>query len=211
MEAVVLNAEVRKDTSKSARNTARKDGYVPGIFYAKQNEPIPIQVTQNSINPLVFTSETSLISLHLDGQEDHECIIKDVQFDPVTDKVIHFDLLGLTKGEKVQLEVPLSLHGDAKGIKDGGVLQHLLHKIDIECLPKDIPQHLEVDIANLGIGDSILVKDLNFENIAILNAEDSMVVLVSHPKKEKEAVGEDMAGEPAEPEVISKGKSTEED
>jgi large subunit ribosomal protein L25 len=211
MEAVVLNAFLRKDTSKSARNTARKNGLVPGIFYAKKDEPIPIQVTQNSINPLVFTSETHLISLHVEGHEDHECIIKDVQFNPVTDKIIHFDLLGLTKGEKIQLEVPISLQGDAVGIKEGGVLQHLLHKIDIECLPKDIPQHLEVNVTHLGIDDAIQIKDLNFENIDILNAEDAMVVLVSHPKKEKEPTTEDALEEPAEPEVISKGKSSEDE
>ena len=213
METVVLKANVRKDLGKSVRNTARKNGNVPGVFYAKSIQPLAIEVQEQILKPLVFTSQTHLIALKVEGHEEHECIIKDVQFDPLTDKVVHFDLYGLTKGEKIELDVPIQFVGSAVGVKEGGIVQHLLHKFDIECFPKDIPQHLEVNISELKIGDAIHVKDLSFENVTILNSEDTVIVAVTHPKVEKEPeVGEEEGEEEtAEPEVIGKSKSEEEE
>ena len=214
MEKVVLKAQVRRSTVKSDTKTLRRNGNVPGIFYSKHDAPISISVAVNSLNLLVFTKETHLISLDVEGQGEHDCIMKDVQFDPVTDKVIHFDLLGLTSGEKFQLEVPLLFKGSPVGIKEGGILQQFLHKLNVECLPKDIPQHLEINIQELSLGASIHVRDLKFENIEILNPEGTVLVTVTHPKVEAEPVaGEVVEGEekPAEPEVIGKGKSDQDE
>jgi large subunit ribosomal protein L25 len=217
MENVVLEANERKDTTKPSRKKLRREERIPGVFYSRHIDPIAIDVSSKALNPLVFTAKTNLISLKIEGHEDQECIIKDVQFDPLTDTITHFDLLGLTRGEKIQLEVPVQLTGSAIGVKEeGGVLQHVLHKLQIECLPKHIPEHLELDITNLQIGDSFHISDLSFENLTLLNPEDSMVVLVAHPKvkeeeevvTEEEALGEE---EMAEPEVISKGKAEEEE
>ena len=216
MEKVIIEANERKAINKRSRNRLRNEGRVPGVLYGSRMEPIPIDVTRLVINPLVFTAKTNLISLKLDGHEEYECVIKDVQFDPVTDKVLHFDLIGLTRGEKIQLEVPLKLLGNAVGVKEGGLLQESMHKLSIECLPKDIPQSLELDVTELNIGDSIHVSDLNFENITILNPENTIVVSVVLPKVEIEVEeveeGEELAEEEgaAEPEVIGKGKESEE-
>ena len=216
MEKVIIEANERKAINKRSRNSLRNEGRVPGVLYGSRMEPIPIDVTRLVINPLVFTAKTNLISLKLDGHKEYECVIKDVQFDPVTDKVLHFDLIGLTRGEKIQLEVPLKLLGNAVGVKEGGLLQESMHKLSIECLPKDIPQSLELEVTELNIGDSIHVSDLNFENITILNPENTIVVSVVLPKVEKEVEeveeGEELAEEEgaAEPEVIGKGKESEE-
>ncbi len=215
MEKVSLKASERKDKSKPARKKSRNSGNVPGVFYSRHDEPIAIDVSEKALHPLVFTSKTHLIALEIEGRDELECIIKDVQFDPVTDKVIHFDLLGLTRGEKIQLEIPVQLKGTPIGIKEGGVLQHTLHKLDIECLPKDIPEHLEIDISGLKLGDSIHIGELSFEGIEILNSEDSLVVSVTHPKikEEPEAVSDELeeVEEGAEPEVIGKGKAEDAD
>ncbi|HUX60743.1 MAG TPA: 50S ribosomal protein L25 [Ignavibacteriaceae bacterium] len=212
MEKVVLKANQRSSINKTSRSEIRKNGRVPGIFYSKHEKPIAIDVTEKSIKPLVFTSETHLISLELEGKENHECVIKDIQFDPVTDRVIHFDLLGLTVGEKFQLEVPIQYHGSPVGVKEGGVLQQFLHKLEIECLPKDIPQRLDINIQDLKLGDAIHIKDLKFENITLLNLEDSVVVAVTHPKVEKVATAEELAAEAqTQPEVIGKEKAEEEE
>ncbi len=217
MEKVIIEANERKTINKRSRNILRNEGRVPGVLYGSRMKPIPIDVTRLVINPLVFTAKTNLISLKLDGHDEYECIIKDVQFDPVTDKVLHFDLIGLTRGEKIQLEVPLKLLGNAVGVKEGGLLQESMHKLSIECLPKDIPQSLELEVTELNIGDSIHVSDLNFEHITILNPEDTIVVSVVLPKVEKEVEaveeGEEFAEEEgaAEPEVIGKGKESEEE
>ncbi len=210
MEKVVIEAKKRTKIDKASRSALRKEGKVPAIFYSKHHEPQAIEISERAIHPLVFTSKTSLISLNVEGQEEQECIIKDVQFDPVTDKIVHIDFLGLKKGEKIQIEVPVQLVGNPIGIKEGGVLQHILHKLEIECLPADIPEHLEIDVTNLKLGSSIHVSDVNFDNIQILNSPESMIASVTHPKVEKEAVPAE-GEEVKEPEVIAKGKTQEEE
>ncbi|MGB5848956.1 MAG: 50S ribosomal protein L25 [Ignavibacteriaceae bacterium] len=216
MEKVIIEANERKTISKRSRNSLRNEGRVPGVLYGSRMEPIPIDVTRAAINPVVFTSKTHLLSLKLDGHEEYECVVKDVQFDPVSDKVVHFDLIGLTRGEKIQLEVPVQLLGSAVGVKEGGLLQESLHKLNIECLPINIPQSLEIDVTDLSVGDSIHVADLNFENITILNPEGTIIVSVVLPKVEKEVEPAEEEVElaeaegAAEPEVIGKGKESEE-
>lgn len=213
MEKVVLEAKKRETTSKAITNSIRRNGRVPGIFYSKHDEPIAIDVTEKSLNPLVFTAETHLVGLQIEGESEHECIMKDIQFDPITDKVVHFDLQGLTSGETFQLEVPIQYNGSPIGVKEGGVLQHFLHKIDIECLPKDIPEHIEVNIDDLKLGDSIHVEDLKLENITVLTPEDAVLVSITHPRAEEEPEEEvaEAEEESAEPEVINKGKAEEEE
>ena len=210
MEKVALKANERNSITKSSRNELRRNGRVPGIYYSKHGEPISIDVSEKLIIPLVYTAETHLISLQIEGQQDYDCVIKDIQFDPLTDKIIHFDLLGLTSGEKFQLEVPLQYTGSPVGVKEGGVLQTFLHKLEIECLPADIPQHIVISIQELKLGDAIHVSDLKYENITILNPEDTVIVAVTHPKVEKEPTAEGAEEGAKEPEVIGKEKSEEE-
>ncbi len=210
MEKVVLKANERKSITKSSRNSLRRNGRVPGVYYSKHGNPISIDVSEKVISPLVYTTETHLISLQIEGQQDYDCVIKDIQFDPLTDKIMHFDLLGLTSGEKFQLEVPIQYTGSPVGVKEGGVLQTFLHKLEIECLPADIPQHIVINIQDLKLGDAIHISDLNYENITILNTEETVVVAVTHPKAEKEAPAEGAEEAAKEPEVIGKEKSEEE-
>jgi large subunit ribosomal protein L25 len=207
MEKVVIEAQKRDKIDKASRSALRKEGKVPAIFYSKHHEPLPVQFSERAIHPLVYTSKTSLITLNVDGKEELDCIIKDVQFDPVSEKIVHIDLLGLKKGEKIQIEVPIQLVGNAIGIKEGGILQHTLHKIEIECLPIDIPEHLEIDVTELKLGHAIHAGDLKYDNFIVLNSPESIIASVTHPKVEKTA--EPAAGEGAEvaePEVIAKGK-----
>jgi len=215
METVTLKANERKDTSKASRNRLRREGRVPGVFYSRRLDTISVDVLEKKIHPMVFSSKTHLISLNIEGQEELECIIKDIQFDPVTEEIVHFDLLGLTRGEMIQLEIPVQLLGNSVGVKEGGVLQHLLHKLNVECLPKHIPEQIEVDISELAIGDSTYVSDISIENLTLLNPSDAIVVAVSHQKvvEEEVEVTEELAEEEetTEPEVIGKGKPEEEE
>ena len=212
MENVILKANKRNTDSKAEKHNLRNNGKVPGIFYMKQRESIPLYVAEKDINPLIFTSDTHIISLQMDENEEHECIIKDVQFDPITDKVLHFDLLGLTKGETFQLEVPVQLRGNPIGVKEGGIIQHIIHKLEIECLPKDIPQHINIDITNLKIGDAFHVKDLSLENVSVITPEGAVIVAITHPKVEVEhAPAEEISEEAAQPELVGKGKEEKEE
>lgn len=209
MEKVVLEANIRDQFSKGSNNRLRKEGRVPGVFYSKNDEPIAIDVVEKSINPLVFTSQTNLISLKTNNGKEFDCLIKDIQFDPVTDRVIHIDLFGLTTNETIEIEVPLQFLGSPIGVKDGGIMQAVLHKLLVECMPGDMPPHLEVEVGDLKLGDSIHVSDLKFENITILSSPESVVVSITHPKVEKVAVEEEEIVA-AEPEIIGKGKEKEE-
>jgi len=211
MEKTVLKAAERKDFSKSWTKKIRKEGLIPGVFYMKNTNPIHIDVSDKKINPLVFTSKTHLISLELEGHEEYECIIKDIQFDPVTDRVIHFDLLGLTRGEKIILEVPVQLVGIPVGVKEGGIIQHVMHKIEIECLPRNIPESIVVDVSGLKLGDTIHLSDLKYEDIEFTDTKDMLIVQVTHAKIKEEVATEEVVEEEesTEPEVISKGKKEE--
>jgi large subunit ribosomal protein L25 len=213
MEKTTLKASERKEFSKSAIRKIRNEGRIPGVFYSKHEPPIHFDVADKAINPLVFTSKTHLISLEIEGHEGYECIIKDIQFDPVTDRVIHFDLLGLTKGEKIVLEVPVQLVGTPVGVKEGGIIQHVMHKLEVECLPRNIPEHIVVDVSELKLGDSIHIGDLQIEEVDFIDPKESLIVQVTHPKiKEEVAATAEVEGEePTEPEVIAKGKAEEEE
>ena len=209
MSEISLAATKREITTKGAVNSLRKNNQVPGIYYIKGSEPIPFSVSENSLKPLVFTSETHLVNLTIDSENISKCILKDVQFDPVSDRIIHIDLQGISVDEVISLQVPILITGSAIGVKQGGVLQQYLHKLDIECLPAFIPEHLVVDVTNLNIGDAIHVRDLSFDNISILTSEEASVVAVTTMRVETETAA-DKAEETKEPEVISKGKAEEE-
>lgn len=212
MKELTLSAKKREISTKGAVNQLRRDKQIPGIFYMKGSSPVNISVHENALRPLVFTSETHLVKLELEGGDTHQAILKDVQFDPVTDKVIHFDLFGLVEGQTLEIQVPIILQGQPAGIKDGGVIQVNLHKLDVECVPSDIPDHILLDIAPLKVGDSIHVRDLKLEKVTIKNQLDVSIVAVVIPRQKVEATAEPGAeAAAAEPEVISKGKQEEEE
>lgn len=204
MERTILNAVKRTPTSKGYLHSIRREGKVPGVFYIKNREPISVEVLEKEINPLVFTSDTHIVSLNVDGKEISECIIKDIQFDPVTDRVIHFDLLGIVKGEKIELEVPIQFTGSPIGVREGGILQMFHHKLKVLCVPDSIPSNIEIKIADLSVGMSVHVKDLDLPDLEILNSKESIIVSVTAPRVVKETEAE--TTEVVQPEVIAKGK-----
>jgi len=214
MPEITVTAEVRKDLGKKARKLLRS-GKVPGIFYGHRQENIPIAIGELALEPLYKTSAASVINLKLDDGSTRTCILREVQFDPVTDRPVHFDLFGLSEQEELTIEVPVRVVGTAKGVKDGGILQHVLHRLRVSCLPENIPGHLEINVETLEINRSIHVRDLSIPNVKILENENSTVVAVVPPSILKEAEvpapgAVPAEGAPAEPEVIGKGKKAEE-
>ncbi len=209
MSDINITAKKRTKSTKGAVNKIRREGNVPGILYSKGSEPVNIFVEELSLKPVVYTSEVHLVNLKIEDQESVRSILKDIQFDPLTDRIVHVDFQAVTLGKAIQLQLPISFIGSAVGVKEGGKLQQNLHKLDIQCLPKDIPQHLEVDITNLHIGNSILVGDLSFENIEILSAADTVVVSVTTIKETTDEKTDELQDTPKEPELISRGKAQE--
>ncbi|MEX0601858.1 MAG: 50S ribosomal protein L25 [Bacteroidota bacterium] len=211
MSEITINAEIRKEVGKSSRRL-RSMGKIPGIYYGHGQKNIPVSLPELTLKPLYKTSATHVINLKLDDGSEHTCILRAIQFDPLTDKPVHFDLFGLNAEEELTIEVPVVLRGIPKGIKDGGTLQHVIHKLRVSCLPKYIPDHVELDIEHLEINRSIHVRDITIPDVQIIENENSTIVAVVPPTILKEPTPEVAAVEaaPAEPEVIGKGKKPEE-
>lgn len=211
MAQITLQAEVRNILGKTVKRL-RADGRVPGVYYVHGGPNIPIAVGEPALKPLIYTSETHIIDLRLDDGKQFSCILRDVQFDPLTDTPIHFDLQGLKADEKLTIDIPVIINGTAAGVREGGILQHIIHKLKISCLPKDIPEHIEVDVEPLAMNQSIHVRDLPKGTYTMLESEDSTIVAVVPPTVIKEeAPVEEAVLEPTEPEVIGKGKKPEEE
>lgn len=211
MSEVVLNAEIREQTGKHAKLT-RNEGNVPGVFYAHGEKNINLKTPVLSLAPLIYSSETSIIDLRLSDGTTKKAILRDVQFDPVSDKPIHFDLQGLHENEKLTIEVPVVLTGGIPaGVRNGGLLQHSIHRLKVSCLPRDIPGKIEINVGNLEMNRSVHVRDLHIANVIILENMDAAVVGVIPPTIVKEAEPEAVPTEELkEPEVLGKGKKPEE-
>jgi len=211
MQEILLDAEIRTQLGKHC-HSVRHQGKIPGVYYVHGEDNIPISVAEKSLKPLIYTSETHIVNLKLSNGNTKNCILRAVQFDPVTDKPIHFDLQGLREDEEITLEIPVLLIGGTPvGVRDGGIVQQIIHRLKISCLPKYIPDHTEVNIENLKINSFIHVRDLKIENVRILENENSSIVGIVPPTVEKEPVpGTVAVEETVEPEVIGKGKKPEE-
>ena len=215
MSEITLTAEIRKNVGKRVR-AIRKTGKVPGIYYGHGQQNIPVSLPALTLTPLYSTSEMHVINLKLDDGSSHLCVLRDVQLDPVSEKPVHFDLFGLNENESLAIQIPVKLTGGIpKGVLEGGILQHILHKLKISCLPKHIPDHIEINVENLAINHSVHVKDLTIPNVTIMENITSTIVAVVPPVVVKEpeptaVAAVPTAEAPAEPEVISKGKKPEE-
>lgn len=208
MAEITLKATIRDYTGRSKSNAARRDGKVPGVFYLGSDKNIPIEVEALDLRSLVYTSETSIIDLQFSDGTSEAAVLREVQFDPITDRIMHIDLIGVVRGQLMKFEVPISLEGQAEGVRGGGVLTQTLHKVEVECLPKDLPQHLVVDVTHLQAGESISVADIQVEGLVILTAPEVNVAILAHSRTESGETEEGDEGT-TEPEVIAHGKDEE--
>lgn len=206
MSEVVLNIEKRGEIGKQAAKRLRRSGKTPGIYYMHGEESVPISLDNKELY-LVIHHEASIIDLKFDSGDKSKCVIREIQWHPVQDTPVHVDLMGIKMTEKGQFEVPVHLTGNPVGVKQqGGVLEQIIREISVECLPGDIPEHLEVDVTDLEIGDAIRVDQLEIDKVKILTDPSQSIAIVRAPRvvEEEDAVaGEDEA---AEPEVVGEKK-----
>lgn len=203
MAEITLKASIRNYKGRSASNQARRSGRVPGVFYFHNTKNIPIEVVALDLRPLVYTSESHIVNLELSDGTKEKCVLREIQFDPITDKIMHIDLVGLMMNEVMKFEVPVLLEGIPAGVRDGGALQQVMHKLDVECLPGELPEHISVDVSELRANESITVGQLSIEHGTILNDAEQVVAIVSHARAE---AAEEGAAVPGEPDVIARGK-----
>jgi len=210
MSDILLKAEPRAALGGSTAKTLRAKGRVPGVLYGHGEASTAFHVKELDLRPLIYTQETHVVKLAL-GAEETRCILRAVQFDPITDRVNHIDLLILHAGEKITIAIPVIITGSSVGVRDGGIVDHVLHKVTIEVLPDSIPESITVDISDLKIGQSIHVKDLpSTDKYTVLGDETAVIVAVVPPKTTEEVVTPQT--EVVEPEQIqAKGKKEEEE
>ncbi len=214
MAIVVLQGRVRKNTGKGAARKSRSGGRIPGVIYGEGEPSIPFETGFDDFQALIHTvsGENVVVDLKLEGDDtDRKAIIREIQRDPIRGRVVHFDLQHISLTEKVRVDVPIVVVGVPVGVKDfGGILEHILREVEVECLPTEIPPKIELNVTALKIGDSIHVGDLAVENVTILTDLERPVVTVVPPVAEEVPV-EEVVPEAAEPELIGREKEAEEE
>ncbi len=212
MEKILVAADKRNESGKGSARTLRRAGIIPAIVYSEGNST-PIQLNTKIMTKLLMSgsAEHALITVALDGSE-HPVIIKDFQLDPVSDELLHIDFKQVSLKDKLTVTVALSIVKQPIGVKMGGVLQKVLREIEVECLPTNIPDTIEIDAEHIEIGGNLHVSDLTVgEGIKILTDPKGVILSVKAPAVEVEPTEEEAAAEAAEPEVVSgKGKDEEE-
>jgi large subunit ribosomal protein L25 len=208
MEDTKLIAKKRDLQGSANSRRLRKTGILPGVVYGAGKEATPIQLDMHGFEQLLHhhTSENVMVEIAVEGEGDVPVLVKAVQHHPVTGELMHVDLQKVAMDKPIQVEIELELVGDAVGVKVGGTLEHIMHSIEVECLPGDLVEVIEVDVSGLKIGDSLHVSDLKVDSkLTLLADEDAIVATVSEPRVEVEEVEEGEEGA-AEPEVITEKK-----
>lgn len=194
MNTIAINGAPRSGAGKKATKAVRNGGGIPCIMYGGDTN-ITFSTTHNDIKGLIYTPDFKIAEINLDGTV-HKCIIKDIQFHPVTEAVMHADFLKLEDGRPVKLEVPIRTKGTSPGVKTGGKLQQLLRRAKIKTTPDKIVDELLVDISEIELGQSARVKDLDVpDGIEVMNSPSIPVVSVEVPRalRSAEAEGEEGA------------------
>jgi len=225
MKEVTLKVHARTDTGKGVARKLRASGKLPAVIYGHSEEPMPIELEQHNISATMRQAEGEklLINLNVDGKDSgRKALIKDIQRDPVSGKILHIDFQHISMDEKIKIEVPIKLEGTADGVKNyGGIMSWNIRKVMVSCLPADIPDKITLDVTEMKIHDSIHVRDIAAGNYEILDDPEETIVSVIPPTIIKEAASEEGAEgeeapeaapeqeEAAEPEVISEKKAEE--
>ena len=216
MEKPVLKVKIRNKVGKGHARRLRKKGFIPVILYGphlKSSVPLEVELLElrNFLSSL--SEKSKIIALQFADENDkREVIIKDTQYNWVKGKLEHLDFYEITRGEKISTKVSLHLVGESAGVKKGGVIEQMVREVEVECLPKDIPSHIDVDLKELEIGDSLRVKDIQLPSgVKILtNAEEVFVSILSPISEEELKRLEEEIGVVAEEvEVIEKERKEE--
>jgi large subunit ribosomal protein L25 len=219
-EQVEIPVAVREEVSKSATRRLRTQGRIPAVVYGKGAEPIAISVDAREFARAVSAAGwySTLINLRVEGAEAEDrptVMIKEVQHDLVDRRVVSIDFRRVSLQETIQTHVTLRVVGESPGVKAGGILDQVLHEVMVECLPTDMPDHIEVQISQLGIGDSARVRDLVVpEGVTVVAPQDEVVIHVAPPLREEEiqpAAPEEgaLVEEVVEPEVVGEKRGAE--
>lgn len=176
MKQYSLKAELRQGSGKRFNKDLRKKALIPGVVYGG-TENINVTFSQNDVRGMIYTPDIFLINLDIEGTAK-TCIIQELQFHPVTDEILHIDLLEVFKEKPIIIEVPVQLDGHAIGVRAGGKLNLDIRKLKVKGFYENVPERLHIDVTKLGLGKTIKVGELTFENLQLLNAKNAVVAAV---------------------------------
>ena len=191
MKTASLSGSLRENVGKKGSSAIRKSGSIPGVLYGGKDQT-HFTVEENSINKLVFSPDVFYIELDIDGKKV-QCILQDIQFHPVTDRIVHIDLLEVVPGKEVRVNLPLRSEGTAEGVTNGGRIATLFRSVPVKGLIEKIPEAVTVDISPLIIGSTVRVRDLNIDGCTILLNES--VLLIACKRTRLALVEETLEGE----------------
>ena len=204
-----LHIELRTIVGHGASKKLSREEKVPGVFYAHGEDAVPVTMNRKEIERIAHSEINVLNVIFADGTV-RKSIIRDTQTDPISDYLVHVDLFGIKLDEKVKLSIPVILMGTPQGVKEGGILEHLIREVEVEGLPLEIPEHIEVDVSELNIGDVITLRDVTVEKVRLVTDESHPVANVIHPKViEEPVVEEEELVEGEEVEAAEEGKEGE--
>ncbi|HEU5250143.1 MAG TPA: 50S ribosomal protein L25 [Thermoanaerobaculia bacterium] len=220
MKTIELTVERRETRGKNSARRTRADGRIPAVVYGAGKDTVPITVKARDLSDAFRSGagENAIFLLKLHGSDQtRHAMIKDLQRDPLSRKTVHLDFVRVLMDTKIRVRVPIEVIGVAKGVKtEGGILDFVSREIEIECLPGNIPEHLPLDVTELAIGEALRVSDVPVpEGVEVVDDPEKVVLHIAHPTHEEvpaaaaEAV--EVAAEPAEPEVLRKGKAVAEE
>jgi large subunit ribosomal protein L25 len=220
MATVSLNADARDAKGKGAARTLRSHGQIPAVIYGHGRDPQSLALNARDLDKMLshIQAESTVIEVTVGGHTA-KTLIREIQRHPIKRQILHVDFQALVAGEKVTVSIPIVLLGIPEGVRlEGGVLDQTLREIEIEVDPSSIPDHVEYDVTNMVIGDSVHISDLKVpEGVEVLDDPETSVAVLAAPRaviEETPAVAEAVEGEPgavAEPEVIGRGKEEEDE
>lgn len=198
MKTIEIKGSLRTELGKKSSKEIRKAEGVPCVIYGKESN-IHFQAPELSFKNLVYTHEAHLVDLNLDGKV-YKTVLHDIQFHPVSDRIIHADFVQIFEDKPVIIAVPVSVHGDSVGVIAGGKLSIKKRTLKVKGLPKHLPEFITIDITDLKIHDNVKVGDLSIENIELLDMKKAVVVTIATSRVAQKAEGE---GEGAEGEAAA--------
>ncbi len=215
MEDLTIDALLRTEFGKQGAKAVRNKKLVPGVIYGKHHDTLHVSIPVEDLKKILKAGANELIKINIKNNGEvgrKTALIKDMQKHVVTDELLHVDLYEISENEYIRMKAPVLIKGKAKGIELGGILQVVTRELNIRCLPKAIPKHIEVDVTELNIGHTLHVRDIkSINDVEFTDSPDVPVVHVMAPAKEEEVVQPVVAeAAVAEPEVIKKGKEAKE-
>ncbi|MFD1615728.1 50S ribosomal protein L25/general stress protein Ctc [Gelatiniphilus marinus] len=178
MKSITINGSQRESVGKKATKALRNAGQVPCVLYGG-DKPVHFSAPELAFSKLVYTPNAHTVVIELDNGNTFNAVLQDIQFHPVTDRILHIDFYQLFEDKEIALNIPVKLVGNSRGVKNGGVLRRTNRKLRIKALPANLPDFIEIDITPLKIGDKVAVSDLPTEGYTFLHNDNTVVCRVS--------------------------------